>query len=506
MDQVQRLLTGGEMSELDRHTIENLGVSGHLLMENAGFACVRELYSDFLKSTRVAVLCGLGNNGGDGYVIARHLHLRGFPVVLFNKAPPRGQDARVHYEIAKKAGVEIRALDSFDPTEFDLGVDALFGTGLVRKIEGDFYKVISRLNQVPRILAVDIPSGVSSDTGEILGIAVRAFKTVTFQAPKRGHFLFPGSELRGSLLVQDIGISTERLPHQTPILETALEFKLPQRPMNAHKASFGHLLCLGGVRGKSGAIILAAKSALNSGAGLVTLASSSQTLEAALSVEPALMGFETSDPGSCTDDDSLRRVLAFKKNVVLAGPGGGLDLSHRVFFRDLIQQEESALVLDADALRCFESPKQTLDILGSRIFPTVLTPHLGEFAALTGIDIGSIEASKLDLARDFARQTGTVLVLKGAGTVVATPEGPVRLFYHPNSVLAKAGSGDVLAGVIAALICQGFSTEEAAINGVQLHSAAAQIMADKFSPFSGSPLKLIDAISESIQDQLRQAL
>jgi len=500
MEQVQRLFSAEEMAELDRHTIEDLGVSGHLLMENAGFACVREIYRDFAVSTRVAVLCGLGNNGGDGYVIARHLHLRGFPVILFNKAPPGGKDAREHFKICKKTGVEISALDSFDPEEFDLGIDALFGTGLTREISGEFHKAITRLNQVPEVFAVDIPSGISADTGAILGTAVKAFKTVTFQAPKRGHFLYPGAEFRGSLVVKDIGISLQNAPQEAPVLDIDLQVQLPQRPLDAHKGFFGHLLCVGGVVGKSGAIILAGKSALETGAGLVTLASSAQTIQAALSLEPALMSLEIleSDP----EGTSLDSILGFEKKVVLAGPGGGLDANHQRFFRGLLAKEKAAIVLDADGLRCFESPQQALDVLCWRTSPTVLTPHPGEFSALLGIETSEVEAGKLDLAVDFARQTGAVIVLKGAGTVVACPDGPVRLLHYPNSVLAKAGSGDVLAGIIAGLISQGFCAEEAALNGTKLHCLAARLMQDQFSTYSGSPLKLADTISPAIQKAL----
>jgi len=506
MENHQRLLTAEEMSQLDRYTIEELKVPGQILMENAGFACARELMKDFPGYVEFAILCGKGNNGGDGYVIARHLHLKGRQVRIFMVGEPQTEDARVHYQICRHAGVPISPMEEFEPTEFDVGVDALFGTGLCRELSGEYQEFVSKLNQIPKVFCVDMPSGICSDTGKILGEAVSAYKTFTFQSAKRGHFLYPGCEKRGVLEIVDIGICMKSIPVDAPIVETQARFDLPERRLHTHKGLYGHLLCVGGASGKSGAICMAGKSALESGAGLVTVGSNSKTIQSSQVIDPSLMSMELSNSDEYFSEESLSQVLDFKKDVLLIGPGGGRDERNLRFFREVILKNDSPMVIDADALRAFHSPEDAQECLRDRSAPTILTPHPGEFSALTGVPSREIESRKLELAREFVINSGTTLVLKGASTVVALPSGQVRLFYLPNSALAKAGSGDVLAGIISALLCQGFSASESAFNGVRLHAAAGLIMSDDYTSFSSSPMKLIDSISRAIKDHWEDAV
>jgi NAD(P)H-hydrate epimerase len=251
---------------------------------------------------------------------------------------------------------------------------------------------------------------------------------------------------------------------------------------------------------------MAARSAMESGVGLVTVASNSQTIQSIQSTVPSLMGLELKESESFFHESSLEQVLGFQKNVLLVGPGGGVQPETLAYFRELILNDESPLVLDADALRAFHSPEDAFECLRKREAPTILTPHPGEFSALTGIPSREIENQKLEAVREFVRNSSSILVLKGASTVVATPSGQERMFYYPNSALAKAGSGDVLAGIISSLMCQGFSAVDSAFNGVRLHAAAASIMADRYSSYSSTPLKLIESISPAIQNYLNSSV
>ena len=496
----QHIVTAKEMADLDRHTIENLRVPAVVLMENAGFTCARELLKDFPGRESFAVVCGPGNNGGDGYVIARHLLLKGRNVNVFTTGVPKTSDARIHYETCVRSGVPISPLEDLDPSLFQVGIDALFGTGLARELNPKFKTYIRNLNRIPRVFAVDIPSGICSDTGAILGEAVKAYKTFTFQLPKRGHFLMPGCVNRGLLDVVDIGICTRNLSSDTPFVETTLQFELPTRAEHAHKNHFGHLLCVGGAPGMSGAIFLAGRAALEVGAGLVTIGSNSTTLKSCQQLDPTLMGLELKSSKGFFEFGCLDQILSFKKDVVLLGPGGGSAAESRILFRELILKANSPMIVDADALRSFKNPEDAVECLRTRSAGTILTPHPGEFAQLTGFSTAEIEPQKLELCSDFAQRTGVILVLKGAGTVVALPSGRTHMYYYPNPILAKAGSGDVLAGIIAALLCQGFDIEEAASNGVKLHAASAKLLVEESTPYSGHPLKLIENLPKAIRN------
>lgn len=491
------LLNAQQMAAMDRYTIETLGIPGILLMENAGMAVVREINARFDNSTPVSILCGSGNNGGDGFVIARHLHLQGYPVTVFHGGLPQTNDSLMNFRLIEGLGVSMFPLEHFLETDPVLVIDALFGTGLSRPLEGLNAELLAKASEAPFRIAVDISSGVCSSTGQILGVAFEADLTITMEYPKRGHFLSPGAEFTGELVVAPIGISPQGLPGQAPRLLSSLEPKIPHRSILAHKGSCGHVLCVGGSTGKAGAIRLGAKAALECGAGLVTVASQKETVRSLQISEPEIMCLELPEENS----GALRELFEFPADAMIIGPGGGRQLSNLLFYRDLLLSAECPIVLDADGLYCEEAERDmVLGILRKRKSPTILTPHPKEFERLTGISTKSLEPRKLDAVREWAEELDCCIVLKGTRTTIASAQGQVLLLDAPNPALAKGGSGDVLAGIIGSLLAQGFDIFEAAVEGCKIHALAGKIMQQQYGNHSGGPMKLISHLSEIFKE------
>ncbi len=490
-----------EMREIDKTTMEWFGLPGVVLMENAGRA-VADKAIEMLGEPRgkiVFIVCGRGNNGGDGYVAARWLHNRGARVKLFlamDREVVKG-DALIHLETALRMGIEC-----FDHTEprglekariavafADLVIDALAGTGLHGELSTIYRDSIELMNSSgKRILAVDVPSGVDADTGAVREKAVQAMATVTFGLPKPGVLLHPGAGFSGELLVAPIGIPQELLTaatiRQTLVTAEYVAGRLPRRAADAHKGSQGHVLAVAGSRGLSGAAFLAAQGALRTGAGLVTVAvpeSIFDVMEMKTTEAMTLSLPETLAGG--LGAEAVRQVRDFsdRVSVVLIGPGLGRQEETLEAVREMVRTLERPLVLDADALYAMAGQKETLAAAGGL---AVLTPHPGEMARLTGLSVRQIQADRLGSARRAAAEWNSIVVLKGSRTVVAFPDG--ELFVNPtgNAGMATGGSGDVLAGMIAALIAQGLSSHDAAVVGVYLHGMAGDQAA------SGRPVGL----------------
>jgi len=462
------LLTAEEMGRADRLAIEG-GVAGATLMENAGRAVAEEVVRRHPDCESVAVLCGPGNNGGDGFVAARHLMERGYKVSLaFN-----GDEARLPADAAAMAARYSGPrgpLDEAVLANADVVVDAVFGAGLARPVEGQLAGLIESVNASNRpVIAVDVPSGIDGTTGEVRGVAIRANATVTFFRLKPGHLLLPGRAHCGELHLADIGIPASVLTVIAPDTfanEPALwlgKFFWPGP--ESYKYSRGDAVAVSGPVYSTGAARLAARGALRIGAGLVTVASPRDALEVNAAQLTAIMVREADDARGLTS------LLADpRKNAVLIGPGVGVgDRTKELVMAAL--GSSAAIVLDADALTSFATdPKPLFAAIAARAAPVVLTPHDGEFARLFG-DL--VAAPKLERTRTAAARAGAVVVLKGADTVVAAPGGTASINATTSSFLATAGSGDVLAGMVLGLLAQKMPAFDAASAAVWLHGKAA---------------------------------
>ena len=489
-----RVLSADQMREADRRTIEEIGISSLVLMENAGRQVVSAMQAAFeqLSSLRVAVLAGRGNNGGDGFVIARVLGQRGVDVSVFvlgALADVRG-DARVNLEILGRLGspvVEVPGeeaweLHASELEDCDLVVDAMFGTGLKAPLSGLYETVVADLNGLgAAVVSVDLPSGLSADTNEIIGPAVEADLTVTLAAPKLPLVLPPARAHAGELVIVDIGIPRQVIdalegPRVEVLTREGLRGLVPGREAGGHKGDYGHVLVVAGSRGKTGAAHLAASGALRSGAGLVTVATpvSCLPIVAALGAECMTVPLpETAEGGAGAA--SLDRVLDGPWNVIAAGPGLGTGEDVRGLVIGLLERAAVPLVLDADALNVLAGDPGRLAARDGQI--VIVTPHPGEMARLLGLSIAEVQANRIESARNLATTRGLHVVLKGHRTLVATPTGTVFINPTGNPGMATGGTGDVLTGVIAAWLAQLHDAEAACRLGVYLHGAAGDLAA-----------------------------
>ena len=463
------LLTAEQMGRADRLAMA-AGVPGATLMENAGRAVAAEVARRFPDLETVVVLCGPGNNGGDGFVAARHLEQRGYKVRLgFDGDPARLPDDAA--AMAERFSGRRVPLHPNILSGADVVVDALFGAGLARPIEGRLAQLVDSVNAsgIP-VIAVDVPSGVDGTTGEVRGVAIKAAATVTFFRLKPGHLLLPGRSLCGAVSLADIGIPDSVLAEiapQTFVNEPALWLgNYPWPKDESHKYARGHALVVSGPIYSTGAARLAARGALRAGAGLVTVASPRDALAVNAAQLTAIMVREADDARA------LKALLADpRKNAVLIGPGVGVGERTKDMVLTALGSG-AAVVLDADALTSFaDDPRPLFAAIASRQAPVVLTPHDGEFARLFG-DLASLP--KLERARQAASRSGAVIGLKGADTVVAAPDGLASINATTSPWLATAGTGDVLAGMSLGLLAQAMPVFEGTSAAVWLHGAAAK--------------------------------
>jgi hydroxyethylthiazole kinase-like uncharacterized protein yjeF len=483
-----RVLTAAQMQEVDRLTIEEIGIPSRVLMENAGRAVVHELETHFEKELalyRLAVLCGRGNNGGDGFVIGRVLSQRGYDVTIFlvGRAAQLRADARANYEVL--ARLEIPVIELASDEDWDqhaaeivtanIVIDALFGTGLKEPLSGLPLKIVKALNESPNaVVAVDVPSGLSGDTHQTIGEAVKAALTVTLGAPKLPLVLPPGEAHCGELTVADIGIPQKLIDDlegpRVELLSAAdlIPHIVPRDP-DANKGDFGRVTIVAGSPGKTGAAYLAANAALRSGSGLVTVATPRESLPIIASMAPEYMTEPLDDdPEAC-----LQRVLTLKKDVIAVGPGLGTGPWQQALVFGLLERSDATLVLDADALNvCADDPHRLRAREGIDI---IITPHPGEMARLTGLSIEDVQENRLEVARNFAMSHGVHVVLKGHRTLIAAPQGHVSINPTGNPGMATGGTGDVLTGMIAAWFGQLLDAEAACRVGVYLHGFAGDL-------------------------------
>ncbi len=483
------LLTADDMREMDRRTIESFGIPGRVLMENAGRGATRLLLENFgdLSGKKIAVLSGKGNNGGDGFVVARYLSQAGVAVrvYLLTKRDALTGDAAANFALL--APLKIPVIEIPDEQIFfqhelsqDIWVDAILGTGLSSDVKGYFKTVIEFVNASGKpVFAIDIPSGLNSDTGQPCGICIRAKATATFAYPKIAHYLYPGAAYCGKVGVVNIGIPNFIAKEVNPkqYLLTPESFKLVRRQPDAHKGQTGHLLVIAGSPGKTGAAAMTAMSAMRAGAGLVTLGipKSINPIVETLGIEAMTCPLPETEDGAL-DESAYEKIMELSqgKQAIAMGPGLGQAEPTRKLIHQIIRTSKIPMVIDADALNALSA-----DILKERKAKAVLTPHPGEMARLSGMTTAEIQKDRIACARKFATELNVHLVLKGAGTVVAHPDGKIFVNATGNSGMASGGMGDVLTGVIGGLMAQGMPAGEAARAGVYLHGAAADRLAEK---------------------------
>ncbi len=502
------------MGKFDRKAEERYGIPSLILMENAG-GWVAKKVMEMEEVFVVTVVAGPGNNGGDGIVAARHLQNHGLSVnllLLTNPEKLRG-DAKRNFEIAQRSALNIFVVESEKQWDellpfverADLVIDAIFGTGLKREVKGLFARAIDDINLLaPKILSVDLPSGVSSEDGSVMGTAVEADFTVTFEALKFGHIFPPGEGHCGDIEVVKIGIpedayEDEELPYRLTYPEGLFPAKLLRRKPDSHKGDYGHVLVVAGSRGKTGAAALASFAALKAGAGLVTLAAPEDVLPM-IPLPPEVMTF----PLPSEEGRISRRAISLideilkGKSVLAAGPGLGTWEETGDFLLTLLEKAKIPKVLDADALNIIAS--QGGKIPGEAL--TVLTPHPGEFSRLTSSAKEENPRKRTEAARNFAREKGVYLVLKGYRTVIATPDGTAYINSTGNPGMATGGSGDVLTGIIAAFLAQAEEdeVEEAVVEAVGFHGLAGDLAASELSQPYITAGDLIEYLSEAFKN------
>jgi NAD(P)H-hydrate epimerase len=475
-----------EMQALDRTAIEKYGIPDSLLMENAGEACYRVLQQQVgVAGKRFAIICGTGNNGGDGLVVARKVCSGGGVArVLLMGDPDRFRGAAgLNYEIVSRLPIEV--IQAKAPAVraaievSDCIVDAIFGTGLTRDVQGFFSEVIELINASGKpVLSVDIPSGISGDTGQVMGCAVHADYTVTFGLPKIGNLLYPGYEYGGELSVCHISFPPELTTSESFLLETNEPLQLPPRQKDGHKGSFGDVLFIAGAAGYYGAPYFAALSFMKAGGGYSRLASPASVVPFLASGGSEIVFSpqrETDDGGIALENKAGLLDLAARVDMVVIGPGLSLDAETQQLVRELVRDIEKPLLIDGDGITAL---CEDLDILVQRNGATILTPHLGEMSRITGLTVGEIRADRVGVVQRKAAELGAILVLKGAHSLVGYPDGRVFINLSGNSGMATAGSGDVLTGTIAAMYGLRLSLEDAVRQGMFVHGFAGDLAAE----------------------------
>ncbi|ROR03062.1 NAD(P)H-hydrate dehydratase [Desulfosoma caldarium] len=485
------LVTAQEMAELDRRTIEEIGLPGAVLMENAarGALAFFERVMPDLARRRVVVLAGSGNNAGDGFVIARLLHGKGVwvRVVCLRPAERLRGDALLNYRILEKIGVQPfhwNENEDFSSQfsmvrDADVIIDALLGTGLSSPVQGLYRDIIEAVNALQKpVLAVDLPSGLDASTGKVLGAAIRATATATFGLPKVGQRIGEGDALVGALHVVDIGIPPCVVASAGVtrwwLDEELCRRWLSPRPAETHKGRAGHVCLLAGSPGKTGAATLASLGAARVGAGLVTLfvpRSLNPILEVKLTEAMTLPIPETSEHSASIAAETEILDFLHGKQALAVGPGISLHPETQSLLLRLISRVPCPLVLDADALTILAG---ALDTLGEAPVPVIVTPHPGEMARLMSCRVADVQADRLQVAQEFSRQHGVIVLLKGHRTVIASPEGRVAINGSGTPAMASGGMGDVLTGMIAGFLAQGVEPFQAACLAAYIHGKAAE--------------------------------
>lgn len=486
-----KIVSSQQMRKIDQRAMEEYGISGLVLMENAGlkvFNNIKNIYPNLIEK-EIAIIAGSGNNGGDGFVVARHLYNYGVKVKVlllcsFNKV--KG-DAKINLNIIDKMGIELLEIVPSRIQEIeeiigvsDIVIDAILGTGLKGMVAGLKAKIIDMVNRSGKeIVSIDIPSGLNADTGRIEGICIKANYTITLALSKIGLSIYPGVSYVGKLIIEDISIPQSLLKDKelkfNLITREIVRLLLPARLPDNHKGSFGKVLLLAGSVGMTGAAYLMSQAAIKSGTGIVVLGipkSLNAIMEVKLTEVMTLPLEETKE--KTLDEKAEDKILKLLKDfsVMGIGPGISRQLKTQRLINRLVKNSSVPLILDADALYSLgENP----EILKKAKIPIIITPHPGEMARLINKEVGFVLDNSIQVVKEVARKFGVIVVLKGARTIIADNNGNTFLNIGDNSGMATGGSGDILTGIISSLIAQGLNDISAAVAGVYIHSFAGDL-------------------------------
>jgi hydroxyethylthiazole kinase-like uncharacterized protein yjeF len=481
-----KVSTVSEMRALDRTAIEKFGIVEELLMENAGLAVTSVLSAEFgIRGRRFVVFCGVGNNGGDGLVVARQIHSNGGAVKVFilGDAGKFKGAAKTNLDIVSQLPIQVHKIQSLETIRQDVAhcdgiVDAIFGTGLTRDVGGLYRDAIALINESGKpVCSVDIPSGVNGDTGKVMGAAVKADTTVTFGLPKIGNVLFPGYALCGKLYVSHISFPPSTYDADALKVEINHPVRLPPRDPNGHKGDFGEVLFIAGAASYFGAPYFAALSFLKAGGGYSRLAAP-KSITPFIANKGSEIVFvpqrETGAGSIALQNKRALLALSERMDMVVLGPGLSLEEETQQLARELAREIDKPLLVDGDGITAV---CKDLQVIKGRKAQTILTPHLGEMSRITRTSVGDIDANKIDVLQRTARDLNAVIVLKGAHSLVGYPDGRVFINMSGNSGMATAGSGDVLTGTIAAMFGLGLPVPDATRKGVFIHGLSGDLAA-----------------------------
>jgi len=514
---MMKIANSKQMKNIDRRAIKAFGIPGPVLMENAAAAVMAEMERSFegFPDLRVGILCGKGNNGGDGLALARRLIIRGVPVRIALLAPVNAVkgEAKLNLTILQKMDGEIlqnagRKAIADVVAWADILVDALLGVGLSFPLKGTYAFAVELINASGKpVVAVDMPTGINADTGEIMGSALRADLTVTMSLLKQGLLLQSGAEYAGKITVADIGIPAQAIEKEhiaLSLLDAGSLWGLvdPRNP-HAHKGDFGHVMVIAGSPGKAGAAIMAAQGALRAGAGLVSIATPNSLVPVIQSSLAEAMCISSAESMEGTlGINATEELLKASASMSACALGPGLSTHYETVqaVRDIISRIKVPCVIDADGLNALVG---FLELLKRLKAPVVMTPHPGEMGRLLGITTAEVQKDRVGIASAFAKRYKVTLVLKGAGTVVAAPDGRVYINSTGNPGMATAGTGDVLAGMIASFLAQGHTAAQAACLGVYLHGLSGDLAVKDKGEASMITRDLVEKIPSAIQTLMK---
>lgn len=475
-----------EMRNLDKMAIENYGIADELLMENAGLAVFQVLCQHVgVRKKKFLVFCGGGNNGGDGFVIARKIHSNGGLVKLFLLGSPDKYQgaARLNYDILKKISLPIETVETKDSVRSDVYhcdavIDAIFGTGLTRDVEGRYADIIQMINNSRKpVISVDIPSGINGDDGKVMGTAIEADYTVAFGLPKLGSILYPGFQHCGKLFVTHISFPPAIYDDLKVYINDPIT--IPQRPVEGHKGDFGQALFIAGAAGYYGAPYFSALSFLKAGGGYSRLAVP-KSITPFIATKGSEIVFipqkETSEGSISLENKSVLLELISKMDFVVIGPGLSLAEETQQLIRELVESIDKPLLIDGDGITAVAG---SLQLIKERKAPTILTPHPGEMSRITRMRVSELDKKKVEIVQNTASDLNAVVVLKGAHSLIGYPDRRVFINMSGNSGMATAGSGDVLTGAIAAMYALALPLEDAVRKGVFMHGFAGDLAAEK---------------------------
>ncbi|EJO5346850.1 NAD(P)H-hydrate dehydratase [Clostridium botulinum] len=495
-----RITSSDNFKKIDNYAIENVGIPSIVLMENAALKIISNINLNLYN--RFVVVCGKGNNGGDGLAVARHLHCLNKEVEVFiiDKSKSSTKDFQINYNILKNINLNIKNIRDYEDLDYlresiiksDMTLDAIFGIGLSRKIEGIFKDTISVINENSKnTLAIDVPSGLNANTGEIEGVCIEANKTVSFEMYKEGFLTYNIDKYLGEIIIEDIGIPEYILNLFSDdyyiIDEYMFKNNFKERNKYKHKGDFGKLLVIAGSKGFSGAAFLCTQAAVKSGTGLVTLATSSdiQNILSCKLEEAMTINYE--------NYEEVKKIM-LKSNCIAIGPGMGKNRHTEELLRKITKDYNGTMVIDADGINVLQN---NLDIIRKSNCKIILTPHLGEFSRITGYDIDYIKKNRLRLAREFAKENQVILLLKGYNTVITNGE---KVFVNStgNSAMASGGMGDCLTGIISSFVSQGYNPIEAAYLAAYLHGYCGEKLSSKM--FCVNATQVLDYIPFAIKE------